>query len=76
MGYLEFYWNSAAEAGHAPTSIGPAGATSVSQSPEAGRKRQTAGKVFQLSSRADPQDICGSRPATSSKFFSLPDLFC
>ncbi|OPJ69249.1 homeobox protein NANOG [Patagioenas fasciata monilis] len=42
MGYLEFYWNSAAEAGHAPTSTGPAGATSVSQCPEAGRKRQTA----------------------------------
>ncbi|XP_065483024.1 homeobox protein NANOG-like [Caloenas nicobarica] len=42
MGYLEFYWNSAAEAGHAPTSDGPAGATSAAQSPEAGGKRQTA----------------------------------
>ncbi|XP_009289208.1 PREDICTED: homeobox protein NANOG [Aptenodytes forsteri] len=42
MGYLELYWNSAGEAGHAPASAGPAGATSASQSPEAGGKRQTA----------------------------------
>ncbi|KAJ7397636.1 Homeobox protein NANOG [Pitangus sulphuratus] len=42
MGYLEFYWNSAGEAGHAPTSSGPAGATSARQSPEVGGKRHTA----------------------------------
>ncbi|XP_010297790.2 homeobox protein NANOG [Balearica regulorum gibbericeps] len=42
MGYLEVYWNSAGEAGHASASAGPAGATSASQSPEAGGKRQTA----------------------------------
>ncbi|XP_010288828.1 PREDICTED: homeobox protein NANOG-like [Phaethon lepturus] len=42
MGYLEFYWNSTGEAGHAPASAGPPGATSASQSPEAGGKRQTA----------------------------------
>ncbi|XP_050771190.1 homeobox protein NANOG-like [Gymnogyps californianus] len=42
MGYLEFYWNSAGEAGRAPASAGPAGAASASQSPEAGGKRQMA----------------------------------
>ncbi|XP_017685566.1 PREDICTED: homeobox protein NANOG-like [Lepidothrix coronata] len=42
MGYLEFYWNSAGEAGHAPTSAGPAGAASARQSPEAEEKRHTA----------------------------------
>ncbi|XP_074014141.1 homeobox protein NANOG-like [Numenius arquata] len=42
MGYVEFYWNSTGEAGHASTSTGTAGATSASQSPEAGGKRQTA----------------------------------
>ncbi|KAM9247279.1 homeobox protein NANOG-like [Leptosomus discolor] len=41
-GYLEFYWNSAGEAGHVPASAGPAGAASASQCPEAGGKRQTA----------------------------------
>lgn len=78
MGYVEFYWNSAGEAGHAPALAGPAGATSAGQSPETGGKRQTAGKVFQPSPRADPQDTCGPRSATRlrtlSKFFSLPTL--
>lgn len=55
MGYLEFYWNSAGEVGHAPSSAGPAGATSASQSPEAGEKRQMAGKTFQLSPRLIPR---------------------
>ncbi|XP_063999480.1 homeobox protein NANOG-like [Pogoniulus pusillus] len=40
MGYLEFYWNSAGEAGPASTSAGPAGLTRATLSPEAGRKRQ------------------------------------
>lgn len=78
MGYLEFYWNSAGEAGHASTSAGPAGATGASQSPEAGGKRQTAGKAFQISPKADPQDTCDPRSASHlmilSKFFSLPAL--
>ncbi|XP_005150300.2 homeobox protein NANOG-like [Melopsittacus undulatus] len=42
MGYLDFYWNSAGETGHGPTSTGPAGAVGAGQSPEAGGKRQTA----------------------------------
>nr|XP_009936159.1 PREDICTED: homeobox protein vent1B-like [Opisthocomus hoazin] len=42
MGYLEFYWNSVGEAGHAPASAGPAGATSAGPAPEAGGKRQMA----------------------------------
>uniref|UniRef100_A0A8C4TU28 Homeobox domain-containing protein n=1 Tax=Falco tinnunculus TaxID=100819 RepID=A0A8C4TU28_FALTI len=42
MGYLEFYYNSAGEAGHGPALTGLAGTASASQSPEAGGKRQTA----------------------------------
>uniref|UniRef100_A0A8B9NDJ3 Homeobox domain-containing protein n=1 Tax=Accipiter nisus TaxID=211598 RepID=A0A8B9NDJ3_9AVES len=42
MGYLEFYWNSAGEAGHTPTSGGPAAAAGAGQSPEGGGKRQMA----------------------------------
>ncbi|XP_074907827.1 homeobox protein NANOG-like [Buteo buteo] len=42
MGYLEFYWNSAGEAGHTPASGGPAAAAGAGQSPEGGGKRQMA----------------------------------
>ncbi|XP_071600070.1 homeobox protein NANOG-like [Heliangelus exortis] len=42
MGYLDFYWNSAGEAGHGPSAAGPAGASSTSPSPETGGKRQAA----------------------------------
>lgn len=63
MGYLDFYWNSAGEAGHASTSAGPAGAAGAGQSPEAGAKRQTAGKAFRLGPGAGARDICGPSSA-------------
>lgn len=62
MGYLEFYWNSAGEAGPASTSAGPAGLTRATLSPEAGRKRQNTGKLFQLSSRRDPLTLVPGQP--------------
>lgn len=61
MGYLEFYWNSAGEAGHTPTSGGPAAAADAGQSPEGGGKRQMAGKALRLNPRADPPGYLRSR---------------
>lgn len=63
MGYLDFYWNSAGEAGHGPTSAGPGEAVGAGQSPEAGGKRQTAGKAFRLRAGADPRGTCGPSSA-------------
>lgn len=65
MGYLEFYWNSAGEAGQAPTAAGPAGATAARQSPEAGERRHTAGKALLLNPGADPPD--NSAPRSGSE---------
>ncbi|XP_021248636.1 homeobox protein NANOG-like [Numida meleagris] len=62
MRYLDLYWNSVGEAGHAPASVGPAAAAaSSSPSPESGEKRQTA-------------DISSSSSSSGNFSQFMPDL--
>lgn len=76
MGYLEFCWNSAGEAGQAPTAAGPAGAAGARHSQEAGGRRHTAGKAFQLNPGADPRDTSGPRSGSNDfeRLFLSPCL--
>uniref|UniRef100_A0A8C2YEK1 Uncharacterized protein n=1 Tax=Coturnix japonica TaxID=93934 RepID=A0A8C2YEK1_COTJA len=58
VGYLDLYWNSVGEAGHAPASVGPAAAAaSSSLSPESGEKRQIAGEDLVPKSEEEDEKV-------------------